>query len=152
GSKVVEQPHSYWGFDRNDYPGDAAMVKLRQQFVFTGYWLTPPPEEKTNSWSGKRKVLEVQGYGFLLLTRGRALDRVRTPLIAKQAGAADAREAIRRAKTEGFADGAIIYLDVEDGGRFPAAYHEYLKSWADGVVKEGFRPGVYCSGIPVDEG
>ena len=62
--------NGYLGFDRNDYPSDAVMGLLRKQFSFTGYWLTPPPEEKTNSWGGKRKLLEAQGYGFLLLARG----------------------------------------------------------------------------------
>jgi hypothetical protein len=55
-------------------------------------------------------------------------------------------------EAEGFASGAIIFLDLEDGGRLPAAYHAYLQSWADELVKQGFRPGVYCSGLIVDEG
>lgn len=152
GRTVTREPHGYLGFDRNDYPGDLAMKELREQFAFTGYWLTPPPDEKASSWVGKRKVLQAQGYGFLLLARGRALNRVRSVAAGKKAGTADSAEAARRAKAEGFANGAIIFLDVEDGGRLPPAYHEYLKAWADGLVKEGYRPGVYCSGIPVDEG
>ena len=142
----------YLGFDRNDYPGDAAMARLRKQFSFTGFWLTPPPEEKSNSWIGKRKVLESQGYGFALLARGRAADKIRDPVIAKQHGVTDASEAARIAKSEGFASGAIIFLDVENGGRLPAGYHAYLRAWADELEKLGYRPGVYCSGIAVDEG
>ena len=147
------QPHGgFLGFDRNDYPGDAVMGQLRKQFSFTGYWLTPPPEERGNSWAGKRKVLEAQGYGFLLLARGRALKKIRSATTAQQVGINDAGEAVRSARAEGFAAGAIIFLDVEDGGRLPASYHAYLKAWADELVKEGYRPGVYCSGIVVDEG
>lgn len=146
------EPRGYLGFDRNDYPGDGAMRELRKQFVFNGYWLTPPPEEKTNSWAGKRKVLEAQGYGFLLLARGRPPQQIRTAAIAARSGIADAREAARRAGVEGFARGAIIFVDVEEGGRLPPAYHAYLRAWADELTKLGFRPGVYCSGIPVDEG
>jgi hypothetical protein len=67
-------------------------------------------------------------------------------------GVADARNAARRALVEGFGRGAIIFLDVEDGGRLPAAYHAYLRAWADELMKLGYRPGVYCSGIGVDEG
>jgi hypothetical protein len=144
--------NGYLGFDRNDYPSDAVMGLLRKQFSFTGYWLTPPPEEKTNSWGGKRKLLEAQGYGFLLLARGRALNKVRNAPAAQQMGTADAREAARSAKAEGFPAGAIIFLDVEDGGRLPGPYHAYLKAWADELVKLDSRPGVYCSGIVVDEG
>jgi len=142
----------YLGFDRNDYPGDAAMKELRKEFSFTGYWLTPPPQEKRNSWAGKRRVLETQGYGFLLLAQGRAPNKIHDTATALAIGASDAREAARGATTDGFAPGAIIFLDVEDGGRLPAAYHAYLRAWADQVTKAGFRPGVYCSGIAVDEG
>jgi len=142
----------YLGFDRNDYPGDLGMRELRKEFAFAGYWLTPAPGEKTNSWAGKRRAMEEQGYGFLLLARGRAVGAVRTAASAKQKGIVDAQEAARRAKADGFADGAIIFLDVEEGGRLPAAYHGYLRAWADELVKLGYRPGVYCSGITVDEG
>src|SRR5205807_1265519 len=80
-SVVPQQNHvsrGYLGFDRNDYPGDAAMADLRKEFAFTGYWLTPAPGGKTNSWTAKRKVLEAQGYGFMLLARGRAAKEIRT--------------------------------------------------------------------------
>jgi len=43
---------SHLGFDRNEYPGDEAMATLRKQFVFVGYWLSPPPGGQTNNWSG----------------------------------------------------------------------------------------------------
>jgi hypothetical protein len=57
------------GFDRNEYPGDAGIKELRKEFAFAGYWLTPAPGEKTNSWAGKRRAMEGLGYGFLLLAR-----------------------------------------------------------------------------------
>lgn len=128
------------------------MVELRKDFAFVGYWLTPPPEAKINSWVGKRRILVRQGYGFLLLARGRAVSRIRTVAAGKASGVADARAAAGRAKAEGFGQGAIIFLDVEDGGRLPGPYHTYLRAWADELTKLGYRPGVYCSGVPVDEG
>ena len=60
-------PRSYLGFDRNIYPGDAAFPILRKTFVFTSYWLSPPPGEKTNTWLGKREFLRSLGFGFLVL-------------------------------------------------------------------------------------
>ncbi len=140
------------GFDRNDYPGDAAMKELRKEFTFVGYWLTPPPGAKINSWTGKRKEMETLGYGFLLLARGLAGNAIRTATEAGKIGVADAREAVRSAKAEGFASGGIIFIDIEDGGRLTAEYHAYLRVWADEIVRLGFRPGVYCSGMAVDEG
>jgi hypothetical protein len=132
------------GFDRNDYPGVAAMKELRKEFAFAGYWLTPPPGAKTNSWTRKRMEMEALGYGFLLLAQGRAGNAIRS--------AADAREAAHSAKAEGFARGGIIFIDIEDGGRLAPEYHAYLRAWADEIVRSGFRPGAYCSGIAVDEG
>src|SRR5258707_7690773 len=79
------------GFDRNDYPGDAAMKELRKEFTFVGYWLTPPPGARTNSWTGKRKELEALGYGFLLLAHGRAGNAIRTAAGAGKIGVAGGR-------------------------------------------------------------
>jgi glycoside hydrolase-like protein len=140
------------GFDRNDYPGAEGMRELRKEFTFAGYWLTPPPGEKSNSWIGKRKEMEALGYGFLLLARGRAENAIRTAADAAPKGVADAREAARSANAEGFPSGGIIFIDIEDGGRLAPVYHAYLRAWADEIVKLRFRPGAYCSGIAVDEG
>src|SRR5258708_36218484 len=60
---------SYLGFDRNIYPGDDAVRVLRKTFVFTSYWLSPPPGENRNTWLGKRKFLRSQGFGLLVLYR-----------------------------------------------------------------------------------
>src|SRR5579862_640664 len=64
-----EQPPSraYLGFDRNDYPGDAALATLRKSFSFSGYWLNAPPGERTSDWNGKREILNANGFGFLVL-------------------------------------------------------------------------------------
>jgi hypothetical protein len=40
---------AHLGFDRNEYPGDAALLVLRKTFSFSGYWLTPPPRENNNT-------------------------------------------------------------------------------------------------------
>ena len=61
----------YLGFDRNEYPGDAALPVLRKTFSFSGYWLTAPPRETHNTWTGKKRALDAQGFGFVLLARGR---------------------------------------------------------------------------------
>src|SRR5712692_5001349 len=70
-TEVTDHKRSYLGFDRNIYPGDAALPVLRKTFTFTSYWLSPPPGEKTNTWSGKRELLRSQGFGFVVLFRGR---------------------------------------------------------------------------------
>ena len=148
----AQPPTAFVGFDRNDYPGDSAMAELRKNFSFAGFWLTPSPFGKTNSWTGKREAMVSQGYGFLLLARGRQVNSIRNAGSGRDKGVIDAQVAARNAKVEGFAIGAIIFLDIEDGGRLPQAYHAYLKAWSDELQKLGFRPGIYCSGSAVDEG
>jgi hypothetical protein len=142
---------AYLGFDRNIYPGDEALSILRKTFSFTGYWLSPPPGEKINTWRGKRENLRSHGFGFAVLYRARASREIKTEVAAKQKGIVDAHNAATAAKTEGFAAQTTIFLDIEEGGRLSAAYHAYLGAWADELARSGYRAGVYCSGIPVDE-
>jgi len=143
---------SYVGFDRNEYPGDEALPLLRKSFSFASYWLSPPPGEKINSWVGKRGVMQAQGFGFLLLYQGRTSSQLPYKKDSIEAGFADARAAASAARREGFSEGSVIFLDVEEGGRFFDGYHAYLRSWAESLTKEKYRPGIYCSGIVVDEG
>jgi hypothetical protein len=143
---------AYLGYDRNVYPGDAALPVLRKTFAFSSYWLSPPPGEKTNTWVGKRELLHAQGFGFLLLYRGPDSRELKNEAAAKEKGTLDARDAATAARNEGFPPRAIIFLDIEEGGRLPATYHAYLRGFADELTSSAYRPGVYCSGIPVKEG
>ena len=142
---------SYLGFDRNIYPGDEAMPILRKMFAFTSFWLSPPPGGKINTWLGKREFLRAQGFGFLVLYRGRETGELKNEAAAKRIGIQDAKGAADAARSEGFASGTIIFLDIEEGGRLPASYHAYLGVWSEELTRAGFHPGVYCSGIPVRE-
>ena len=146
-----ELAHYYLGFDRNDYPGDAALPVLRKSFSFTGYWLGPPPGEKANSWKGKRELLLTHGFGFLVLYRGRDSSELKNETDATGKGIQDSRDAAASAKKEGFVAGTIIFLDIEEGGRLPSAYHAYLRTWSKELKLAGFLAGVYCSGMPVKE-
>jgi hypothetical protein len=145
-------PATYFGFDRNDYPGDDALPFLRKTFSFTGYWLSAPPAEKRNSWLGKRALLQSQGFGFVVLFNGRESRTLRNSADALQKATLDAQSAVKFAEEEGFAKGTVIFLDIEEGGRLPAHYHEYLQAWSNTLAKAGYRAGVYCSAIQVDEG
>jgi hypothetical protein len=154
GASTPPATRSYLGFDRNEYPGDDAMKTLRHDFAFTSFWLSPPPGDKTdkNTWKGKREFLRAQGFGFVALYRGRDARELKNEARAKELGMVDARGASSSAKLEGFTSNTIIFLDIEDGGRLPAAYHAYLRAFNDGLAHTRYRAGVYCSGIPVKEG
>src|SRR5260370_39664786 len=80
---------SFAGFDRNQYPGDAALPLLRKSYSFAGYWFSSPPGEKSNSWIGKRGVMQSQGFGFLLLFQGRTSPQLPYKKDSIEAGPAD---------------------------------------------------------------
>jgi hypothetical protein len=144
-------PKTYLGFDRDLYPGDAAFPTLRKTFAFTGYWLSPPPTEKSTTWMGKRDFLRKSGFGFLVLFRGRNSREFKKASDGLTKGSPDATAAAAAAKREGFPTGTIIFLDIEEGGRLSPAYHAYLHAWFDGLARSGYRAGVYCSAMPAKE-
>src|ERR1700681_1781237 len=141
----------YLGFDRNRYPGDAALRLLRQTFSFSGYWLNAPPNEPSNTWEGKREVLTANGFGFLVLFNGRLYSELKAPADPRTLGKNDAAVAVRAAKKEGFLEGTVIFLDQEEGGRMLPEQRAYVYAWIDAVNVSGYRAGVYCSGIPANE-
>jgi hypothetical protein len=153
------QPGGYRGFDRNDYPGDDVMARMQSEyasFAFTGYWLTNPPGETTNTWQGKRALLLKQGWGFLVLANGKLdaeiLKAQRAGTSPAALGRRDAANAVEAAKREGFPAGTIIFLDQEEGGRLLDEQATYLLAWTEAVAGSGFRAGVYASGQRVQDG
>ena len=151
-TKLFPAVKSYLGFDRNDYPGDAALPYLRKTFSFSGYWLNQPPGETSNTWKGKRRILLSNGFGFLVLFNGRLEKELESESRAGLVATKDASAAVAAAKEEGFPLGTVIFLDQEKGGRLTAKQRAYVFSWADDVTALGYRVGIYCSGIPAVEG
>lgn len=149
-ASVKERARTYLGFDRNDYPGDAALDALRATFDFSGYWLNAPPGESSTMWKGKREILREHGFGFLVLFNGRLDKELRAIQVAGDAarlGATDAKQAASIARAEGLPPGTLIFVDQEEGGRLLPEQRKYLFAWIDGVNASGYRAGVYCSGI-----
>jgi hypothetical protein len=143
---------AYLGFDLNTYPGDDALPILRKAFSFGGYWLSPPPGAKQNTWVGKRQLMVSRKFGFLILYNGPLSNQLKSPAQAVSRGTADAAKAAVAAKRERFPPRAIIFLDIEEGGRLTANYHAYLRAWVDELARGHYRAGAYCSGIAVNEG
>ena len=155
-AQPAAQPHTYVGVDANDYPGDDLLPTLRKQFSFTGYWLTNPPLARTNSWVGKRDILLRNGFGFLVLADGRwdkeILKSQKSGTSPASLGRQDAAVAIAAAHREGFPPHTIIFLDQEEGGRMLPEQGDYLLAWTEAIAASPYRPGVYASGQPVDDG
>ncbi len=156
GQSAAVAPGEWMGFDRNDYPGDAAMATLHRTFAFTGYWLTNPPGENGNSWVGKREALKQAGWGFLVLANGRLdaeiLKAGKAGISPAALGRKDAAGAIARAQGEGFPAGTVLFLDQEEGGRLLEEQAGYLLGWTEALAASGFRAGVYASGQQVEDG
>lgn len=150
-SALRESERHYLGFDRNIYPGDDALPILRKTFAFSSYWLSPPPGEKSNTWTGKRELLRSLGFGIVVLYRGPESRELKTQTSARVRGTRDGQDAAASAKAEGFSAGTTIFLDIEEGGRLPDSYHAYLAAWSEALHWAGFLPGAYCSGMPVKE-
>ncbi len=142
---------TYFGFDQNEYPGDDLLPVLHRSFSYAGYWLNNPPEASSNGWAGKRALLKANGFGFMILYNGR-LDAQLKGKDAAALGRSDAAGAISAAKREGFAPGAILFLDQEEGGRLLPEQSAYLFAWVEAVRASQYKPGVYCSGILVPDG
>ena len=147
---------AYVGFDLNNYPGDQALPTLRQHFSFVGYWLNNPPGERQNNWRGKRDLILRQGFGFLVLFNGRLDAEIvkaqKSGTLPATLGKNDAVVATVAAHREGFPSGTILFLDQEEGGRLLPEQADYLLAWTEAVARAGYRPGVYGSGQPVNEG
>ncbi len=146
---------SILGLTGIEYPGDAALPALRKHFSFVGYWLTNPPGETSNNWRGKREILVKNDFGFLVLANGREEAKITAAIRATHStalalGQADGAAAVAAAKREHFPAGTVIFLDQEEGGRLTDVQLGYLRGWVQAVADGGYRPGVYCSGLPVD--
>lgn len=139
----------FLGFDRNDYPGDENLNELHKTFAFSAYWLNNPPGKTANSWRGTRAKVDAAGFGFLVLFNGR-LDR-ELGVNATGRGVSDGQAAVTAAKREGFPAQTVIFLDQEEGGRMLPEQKAYLYAWVDGVIRGGYRAGIYCSGIAFRE-
>src|ERR1700679_170327 len=96
-SVLPAQDKSYLGFDRNTYPGDANRKPLHQTFSYTGYWLTHPPGEKTNTWTGHRAAVESAGFGFLVIFNGRLYAELKSVATATRRANPIARAAFENA-------------------------------------------------------
>jgi hypothetical protein len=66
-------------------------------------------------------------------------------------GNADANDAIAKTATEGFANGSVIFLDIERMDTVPQAMREYYQAWTKRVLEDGrFRPAYYTHNFNAD--
>jgi hypothetical protein len=135
------------GFDRSDYPGDAAMawLKANTNLLWCGYYLGPSPSHSGTSWMGTRAKIAALGFGVAPIYVGQQVTGPgsKNPSLAQ--GTADGGDAAAMLQGEGFAAGSCAYLDLENGPPLTQPLSDYVAAWCDAVAARGFQPGVYCS-------
>ena len=148
------------GFDTRIYPGDAVMRTWKQAspYEWVGYYL-PSPCQTGTTWVGRRESLHAMGWGTAVIFigeqdwRGLSRDSVApeagaqctTSNLNAGRGAADAARAVTSAKADGFAQGTIIYLDVERVEKISPELKAYVSAWIQGVATDGqYAPGIYA--------
>lgn len=148
---------TYLGFDTNKYPGDAAMSAWKKsgKYDWVGYYLQAPCHSD-GSWTGKRARLSKEGWGMAVIYVGQQTwnkpipvsnatgsDCSRSFVNASQ-GKRDARDAIAKAKRDGFEKGTVIFLDIEAMNSIPNQMRDYYRTWTREVLADGtYRPGIY---------
>jgi hypothetical protein len=74
-----------------------------------------------------------------------------TQLVNAARGTADANDAIAKTAAEGFANGTVIFLDIERMESVPKAMRDYYEAWTKRVVEDGrFRPAYYAHSFNAD--
>ena len=155
------------GFDTHTYPGTRIMKVWKETpgspYKWVGFYL-PSPCHADKSWSGKRDTLEAMGWGMAVVyvgqqTWGRkprnlsaaqlaALRRhndCSADFVSAAEGRANADDATTRIAAEHFAEGAVVFLDLERMETIPPAMRDYYKAWVARMLELGkYRPGIYA--------
>jgi hypothetical protein len=136
----------YAGFDTYTFPGLDQMAWLAKNtnFAWCGYYL-PAPSHPDRGWLGQRGALMDAGWGLAPLYVGQQLAGPGRHLLTEAQGSADGQAAATVMGQDGFAPGACVYLDLEQGPPLGAARTAYVSAWIDAVAAGGYTAGVYCS-------
>ncbi len=86
-----------------------ATWKQQSPYTFCGYYLTSD-NHTDPSWLGTRASLQANGWGLGVLYL--ALPAT-SPNLTRARGMVDASQALTECKTDGFADGTVVYIDIE---------------------------------------
>jgi Domain of unknown function (DUF1906) len=135
------------GLDTYAYPGDPTLdwLKAHTNLTWCGYYLAPAPSHGNRSWMGNRAAMVAGGWGLAPIYVGQQLAGRGSHNVTGPQGMIDGGDAAGLMAAEGFAPGAWVYLDLEDGPPFQSPRTDYVNSWVAAVSHAGFSPGVYCS-------
>jgi Domain of unknown function (DUF1906) len=138
---------NYAGFDTSAFPGldTMAWLKSNTNLEWCGFYLGPAPSHGAADWMGERAALVGQGWGLAPIFVGAQLIGPGSRDVSAAQGTTDGDAAADLMAVAGFAPGAHVYLDLENGPPFQAPQTSYVEMWAAAVLGRGFVPDVYCS-------
>ncbi len=156
------------GFDTRDYPGDGVMSRwlAESPYRWVGFYL-PAPCYTGTSWLGKRDDLRRMGWGIAVLFVGEqdwpetgptsadsaagafphpadGGDRCTRGNLSADRGRTDGAAAAAAAAEQGFAAGAVVYLDVEPVESVSDSLAAYVEAWTRALAGLGYAPGLYA--------
>ena len=133
--------------------GDAALPVLRKTFSFSGYWLTAPPRETHNTWTGKKRALGCARVRIRLVWPG-GREASTLPSAAKEKMGLRMQDKRRGTQSrKGSRQGRLYFWTSKKAADLPPQFHSYTyKLGPMNWCNRDSDPGVYCSGIPVNDG
>ena len=106
----------------------------------------PRNGKRVVSYVNKRVPVKV-----LVIPRASPGSSCSTQFVNAARGTADANDAIAKTAAEGFANGTVIFLDIERMESVPKAMRDYYEAWTKRVVDDGrFRPAYYAHSFNAD--
>jgi Domain of unknown function (DUF1906) len=124
-----------------------------QKVAITRYITKRVRQVKTRN--GKRVVSNVTKRSpvrVLVAPRASRGSSCSTEFVNAARGTADANDAIAKTAAEGFANGTVIFLDIERMESVPRAMRDYYEAWTKRVVDDGrFRPAYYAHSFNADQ-
>jgi hypothetical protein len=146
----------FLGFDRSDYPGDEVMQSLFdsvEDLTFVCLYLAPAPSHQDGSWMAAAPSLRSMGWGLLPTYVGQEVIGAGSHVVTAARGTADAQDSALLAARAGLTAGAVVYLDIENGGLMPGNQVNYVKAWvAEVTANTPYQAGVYCSSGQAPDG
>jgi len=128
------------------YVGQQVWSGTPRQRIVRTKWVTKSVRQ-TRRVKGKRVVRRVRKkvpVKVVSYARAQPGQSCSTHLVSAARGQKDADDAIKRASSEGFPAGTVVFLDIERMERTPKAMREYYKAWTKRMLETGtYRPGYY---------
>lgn len=130
------------------YVGQQTWGRTPGEKIAVTRYVTKRVRQTVKLKSGKRVVRYVNKrvpVRVLVSPRASRGSTCSAEFVSAARGTADANDAIAKTAREGFANGTVIFLDIERMENVPKAMRDYYRAWTARVLEDGrFRPAYYA--------